>query len=133
MAAVGDVCGELGAPSPGGDDESRECPLGLPRQRGETSGRAQRGALRVEVQTWDRQPVEGFGLEDCEEIWGDEIERDVRWRGGGIGVLESQPVRLRLAAPRRWTSTPCGSGVPRRVDPGRAPWRTQGLSPNGMR
>ena len=41
--------------------------------------------------------MDGFGL-DCEEIYGDEIERVVPWRGGGIGVLESQPIRLRLVA-----------------------------------
>ena len=39
--------------------------------------------------------MDGFGL-DCEEIYG--IERVVHWRGGGIGVLESQPIRLRLVA-----------------------------------
>ena len=47
------------------------------------------GALRIEVQTWERQPVDGFG---------EEIERVVRRRGGDIGALESQLIRLRMVA-----------------------------------
>lgn len=39
------------------------------------------GSVRVELQNADSEPVTGFSANDCEEIWGDEIARRVRWRG----------------------------------------------------
>ncbi len=55
------------------------------------------GGLRIEVQDYEGRPVEGYGLEDCEEIYGDEIERVVSWRSGNVGAFAGQPIRLRFA------------------------------------
>ena len=56
------------------------------------------GSLRVEVQDVQGRPPEGFGLADCVEIVGDEIERVVTWRAGSdLGSLSGKPVRLRFA------------------------------------
>ena len=40
------------------------------------------GSLRVEIQTDDGKPIEGFTLEDCPEIYGDQIEHAVACRAG---------------------------------------------------
>ncbi len=43
-------------------------------------------------------PLEGFGLDDCSVIFGDELEREVRWKGGpDVSSLAGRPVRLRFA------------------------------------
>ena len=56
------------------------------------------GIRRVEVQDAEGMPMEGFGLADCVEITGDEIERIVAWRAGSdLGSLSGKPVRLRFA------------------------------------
>ncbi len=55
------------------------------------------GGLRVEIQDEKGQPVEGFSLEECPEIIGDEISRIVSWKGGSdVGSLAGKPVRLRF-------------------------------------
>jgi hypothetical protein len=55
------------------------------------------GTMRVELQDERGAPIEGFGLMDCEEQIGDEIERVVRWKGGrAAGALAGRPVRLRV-------------------------------------
>ncbi len=57
------------------------------------------GAIRIEVQDAGGAPVEGFALADCDEVFGDEIERTVTWRGGesDVGALAGRTVRLRFA------------------------------------
>ena len=56
------------------------------------------GGLRVEVQDAEGRPIPGYTLDDSEEIWGDEIERVARWRGGSeLGQLAGQTVSLRFA------------------------------------
>ena len=56
------------------------------------------GSLRVEVQDTEGRPLEGRSLADCNEIFGDEIERVVSWSGGSdVSDLAGTPVRLRLA------------------------------------
>ena len=56
------------------------------------------GGLRVEVQDADGRALDGYELEQSAEIFGDEIERVVRWRGGSdLGRLAGRPVRLRFA------------------------------------
>ena len=57
------------------------------------------GSVRVEVQeARTGRGLEGFRLDECEDVFGDEIERTVRWTGGGdLGRLAGQPVRLRFA------------------------------------
>ena len=42
-------------------------------------------------------PVEGFSLEDCVEVLGDDLERVVRWKDGReLGGLAGTPIRLRF-------------------------------------
>ncbi len=53
------------------------------------------GGARVEIETADGCPLEGFGLDDCVEIIGDDLAFPVRWRGD-LRTLVGQPVRLRF-------------------------------------
>ena len=54
--------------------------------------------LARRVQDVEGAPLEGFSLADCDEIFGDEIERVVTWGGAaGVGALAGRPVRLRFA------------------------------------
>ncbi len=56
------------------------------------------GSVRVEIQNEDGKPIEGFKLKECPEIFGDEIEHVVAWKGGSdVKGLEGKPVRLRFA------------------------------------
>ena len=56
------------------------------------------GSIRVELQDSDGKPIPGFTLADCPEIYGDEIERVVSWRGGAdVGALAGRAVRLCFA------------------------------------
>ena len=56
------------------------------------------GSVRVELQGADGEPVKGFALGDCPEIFGDSLERVVSWKGGSdVSVLAGKPVRLRFA------------------------------------
>ncbi|WP_372896481.1 hypothetical protein [Stieleria sp.] len=53
------------------------------------------GQVRVEIQTVDGSPVPNFRLDDCLPIYGDEIDRHVRWKGDpDLESLASRPVRL---------------------------------------
>ena len=55
------------------------------------------GGLRVEIQDADGEPIEGFGLDDCDEIFCDSLRYVVRWRAGGdVRPLAGKPVRLRF-------------------------------------
>ena len=55
------------------------------------------GGVKVEIQDPAGKPIPGFALEDCTEIWGDEIERIVAWKGGhDVSKLAGTPVRLRF-------------------------------------
>ena len=54
------------------------------------------GSARVELQTPDGQPIEGFALDDCVPIVGDDLAFPVRWKGGSVGALAGQSVRLRF-------------------------------------
>ena len=46
----------------------------------------------------DGQPLDGFELEQCVEIYGDEIARTAIWENGGANLakLKGQTVRLRF-------------------------------------
>jgi hypothetical protein len=52
------------------------------------------GSVRVELQDAGGAALPGFALADAPEIWGDEIERPVRWHD--VSALAGHPVRLRL-------------------------------------
>ncbi len=55
------------------------------------------GSIRVELQGTDGEPLPGFTLADCPEVYGDEIEGVVTWKGGkDVSRFAGQPVRLRF-------------------------------------
>jgi len=54
------------------------------------------GSLQVEVCDRDGKPVEGYTLADCPEIYGDEIERVVKWNGNNVSDLAGRLIRLRF-------------------------------------
>jgi hypothetical protein len=56
------------------------------------------GSIRVEIQDSAGKPVPGCTLDDCIEIWGDEINRRVGWKqGADVSKLAGQAIRLRFA------------------------------------
>lgn len=56
------------------------------------------GSLRVEIQDAAGQALPGFGLEDCQALIGDAIERQVRWKNNpDLAAIAGKPVRLRFA------------------------------------
>ncbi len=55
------------------------------------------GSVQVEIQDPDGNPLDGFTLAQCPEIFGDEIEHVVAWEGGSdVSTLAGRPVRLRF-------------------------------------
>ncbi len=55
------------------------------------------GAIRVEIQDLAGKPIEGFSLADCDEVFGDSLDRVVSWRGReDLGDLAGKPIRLLL-------------------------------------
>jgi hypothetical protein len=55
------------------------------------------GSVRVEVQNVEGQPLPGYRLMDCQEIFGDEGARVVCWKGeSDLGRLEGKVIRLRF-------------------------------------
>jgi len=55
------------------------------------------GSVRVEIQDATGRAMDGFALDECPEIVGDEIERVVRWQSGSdVGALAGTPIRLRF-------------------------------------
>ncbi|MEX0725125.1 MAG: hypothetical protein WD065_02570 [Planctomycetaceae bacterium] len=55
------------------------------------------GAVRVELQDVEGQPLEGYTLDDCEELFGDTLERAVVWNGSSdVSSLSGKPVRVRF-------------------------------------
>ena len=56
------------------------------------------GGLFVQLEQLDGTPLSGFALEDCKEVIGDEIARDVLWKNGtDVSSLAGKPVRIRIA------------------------------------
>ena len=54
------------------------------------------GSVRVELQDELGLPLPGFSLEDCAPLFGDTIDRTVRWKGGSLAAISGKPVRLRF-------------------------------------
>ncbi len=55
------------------------------------------GTIRVELQHPDGAAVPGFALADCDEIFGDTVDRVVTWKAGGnLAPLAGKPLRLRI-------------------------------------
>ena len=56
------------------------------------------GDIRVELQDANGHALDGFGLDDCDPIYGDDLARTVSWNGAAdVSALTGQPVRLRFA------------------------------------
>lgn len=56
------------------------------------------GYVKLELQDQGGQPLPGHSLADCEEIFGDEISRVVKWgRSPDVRGLENRPVRIKFA------------------------------------
>jgi len=54
------------------------------------------GSVRVELQDESGRPLPGFALDDCAPLFGDTIDRTVRWQGGSLAGLAGKAVRLRF-------------------------------------
>ena len=54
------------------------------------------GSVAVAIHDLDNKPIAGFGLNDCEAVFGDTLERVVHWTGGDLSRLAGRPVRLRF-------------------------------------
>jgi len=62
------------------------------------AGTSAAGSVRVEIQDGDGRALEGYGLSDCDEIYGDHLECAVTWKGSAdVSGLAGKPVRLRFA------------------------------------
>jgi hypothetical protein len=56
------------------------------------------GSVKVEIQDAEGRPQPGFAMDDCPEMFADEIEGIVRWKGGtDVSGLAGKPVKLRIA------------------------------------
>jgi len=56
------------------------------------------GSIRVELQRPDGEPIPGVSLADCDEVFGDELERTVTWGGDSdLSRVSGQSVRLRFS------------------------------------
>ena len=56
------------------------------------------GSIRIEVQDEDGQPIPGFTLEESPVIFGDHIQRRIRWSRPGF--LPTDPMRFDRLAER---------------------------------
>lgn len=55
------------------------------------------GSLHVELTDVDGKPLPGFSLADCDETFGDSLDRSVTWKGkSDVASLAGKPVRLRF-------------------------------------
>lgn len=55
------------------------------------------GSIQVEIQASDGKLTGGFAIADCQEIFGDEIERVVEWKTGtDVSQFAGKPIRLRF-------------------------------------
>jgi hypothetical protein len=55
------------------------------------------GKVLVELQDESGEPLEGFALRDCEEVFGDAIERPVVWKSRrDLAALAGKSVRIRF-------------------------------------
>jgi hypothetical protein len=62
------------------------------------TGTSAAGSVRVEIQDAHGKALKGYTLRDCDEIYGDYLERTVTWKGAAdVSALAGQPVRLRFA------------------------------------
>ena len=56
------------------------------------------GDIRVEIQDPNGYSLEGFGIDDCDALYGDDLERTVSWNGNSdVSSVSAHQVRLRIA------------------------------------
>jgi hypothetical protein len=85
------------APSSGGELVTRPLTFAGSRLRLNFSTSAA-GSIRVGLQQPDGGPVSGFSLADCQEVFGDELQRTITWScGSDLTGVSGQPVRLHFA------------------------------------
>jgi hypothetical protein len=55
------------------------------------------GSIRIELLNEAGEPIPGFTVLDCPHLYGDEIERVVRWKkGSDLSAFAGQPIHLRV-------------------------------------
>jgi hypothetical protein len=55
------------------------------------------GSIKVALQDIDHKEIKGFGINDAEPIYGDTIDREVKWKGNpDLSKLAGRPVRIRF-------------------------------------
>jgi hypothetical protein len=55
------------------------------------------GSVRVELVGNDDEPLPGFSLDDCDELFGDSVNRTVTWADkSDLSAFAGQPLRLRI-------------------------------------
>ncbi len=55
------------------------------------------GSVRVEIQDGNGDPIAGFALSDCTEIFGDTLDQKVSWqKTSGVADLSGRSVRFRF-------------------------------------
>jgi hypothetical protein len=55
------------------------------------------GDIQVEIQDAHGYSLEGYSIDDCDELYGDDLERTVSWNGNSdVGSIAGQQVRLRI-------------------------------------
>jgi hypothetical protein len=55
------------------------------------------GSIRVELQSGESKPLPGFCLADCDELFGDTLDRTVTWKEkADVRALAGKPIRIRL-------------------------------------
>jgi len=53
------------------------------------------GSVRVEIQDAEGSPIPGYGIDDCTQIIGDEVDPTVAWKAGSsVGDLAGRSIRL---------------------------------------
>ncbi|MCS6829313.1 MAG: hypothetical protein NZ749_01600 [bacterium] len=54
------------------------------------------GSVKVEITDPQGNPIKGFTADECLELYGDEVEADVRWKNTDVRNLRGKQVRLRF-------------------------------------
>lgn len=55
------------------------------------------GSIRIEIQDAEGNAIPGFTLEECAELYGDNLDREVSWKGGAVpGNLLDRHIKLRI-------------------------------------
>ncbi|MCA9017731.1 MAG: hypothetical protein KDA77_20575, partial [Planctomycetaceae bacterium] len=55
------------------------------------------GSMRLEIQTADGMPIQGFMLKESADLFGDTVDRTVTWnQTADVSSLHGKPVRLRI-------------------------------------